>query len=125
MRVVKSHHKANHMELIKQHGKNTFKVKKEKATKKEEFIDKVVNGLNISEDIIKGAEIITLIGKRSLVIENYVKVVECEPERMQIKTKRNYICIEGKDLRIEYLYDVELRITGVIHSFTFEMKERL
>ena len=114
MRVVKSNHKANHMELIKQQGKNTFKVKKDKASKKEEFMEKVVNSLNIPEDVINGAEIITMVGKRSLVIENYVKVLECELDKIRVKTKRNNVCIVGKDLKIEYLYDVEIRIVGKI-----------
>ena len=65
------------------------KTTKEKATQKEMFMDKVISRLNIPEDILSGAEIMTMVGKRNLVIENYVKVVECETDRIVIKTKRN------------------------------------
>lgn len=95
------------------------KTTKEKATKKEMFMDKVISRLNIPEDILSGAEIMTMVGKRNLVIENYVKVVECETDRIVIKTKRNNLSIKGKKLKIEYLYDVELRISGIIDSINY------
>jgi sporulation protein YqfC len=95
------------------------KTPKEKATQKEMFMDKVISRLNIPEDILSGAEIMTMVGKRNLVIENYVKVVECETDRIVIKTKRNNLSIKGKKLKIEYLYDVELRISGIIDSINY------
>jgi sporulation protein YqfC len=95
------------------------KTTKEKATQKEMFMDKVISRLNIPEDILSGAEIMTMVGKRNLVIENYVKVVECETDRIVIKTKRNNLRIKGKKLKIEYLYDVELRISGIIDSINY------
>ena len=95
------------------------KTTKEKATQKEMFMDKVISRLNIPEDILSGAEIMTMVGKRNLVIENYVKVVECETDRIVIKTKRNNLSIKGKKLKIEYLYDVELRISGIIDSINY------
>ncbi len=99
--------------------KVVVKAKKEKAIKKEAFMDKVVSRLNIPEDIISGAEIMTMVGKRNLVIENYVKVIECETDRIVVKTKRNNLRIDGKKLKIEYLYDVELRISGIIDSINY------
>ena len=96
-----------------------MKTTKEKATQKEMFMDKVISRLNIPEDILSGAEIMTMVGKRNLVIENYVKVVECETDRIVIKTKRNNLRIKGKKLKIEYLYDVELRISGIIDSINY------
>ena len=39
------------------------------------------------EDVINGAEIISLVGKRNLVVENYVKVVEYSEELIGINDK--------------------------------------
>lgn len=99
--------------------KVVVKTKKEKSTKKDAFAEKVISRLNIPEDILNGAEIITMVGKRNLVIENYIKVLECETNKIVVKTKRNNMCIEGKKLKIEYLYDVELRISGIIDSINY------
>ena len=121
MRVLHSKHKYNHRDIIKSKGKDAFKVKRNKGIKKDEIIQKIVNKLNISEDVINGAEIISLVGKRNLVVENYVKVVEYSEELIVIKTKKNYLHISGKGLKIEYLLDVELRITGKIESISFEI----
>ena len=54
------------------------------------------------------------------MIENYIKVLEYEPDNIKVRTKRNNVCICGSNLKIEYLYDVELRITGLIKSITYE-----
>lgn len=122
MRLLRSNHKKNRRNLLKMQGKDNYKVKKNKACTREEFMDNVIRKLNISEDVLTGAEVMTLVGKRSLVIENYLKVLEYEPDEIKIKTKRNNVCICGENLRIEYLYDVELRVTGKIHSVSFELK---
>ena len=122
VRFLKSNHKKNRRNLMKMQGKDTYKVKKNKASNREEFMDNIIRKLNISEDVLTGAEVMTLVGKRSIVIENYIKVLEYEPYLIKIKTKRNNVCICGENLRIEYLYDVELRVTGKIHSVSFELK---
>ena len=100
-------------------GKGKVRIKREKAVSKEVFMDKVVRGLNIPEDILSGAEIMTMVGKRNLVIENYIKVLECETDEILVKTKRNNLRIVGKNLKIEYMYDIELRITGIIDSINY------
>lgn len=120
MRLLRSNHKTNKRNLLKKQGKDCYRVKKNKAAKKEEYIDSVLSKLNISEDVLTGAEVMTLVGKRSLVIENYMKVLVYEPDIIKVKTKRNNVSICGNNLKIEYLYDVELRITGRIQSITYE-----
>ena len=120
MRLLRSNHKANRNKILKKQGKDCYRVKKNKASKKEEIMENVLSRLNISEDVLTGAEIMTLVGKRSLVIENYIKVLEYEPDNIKVRTKRNNVCICGSNLKIEYLYDVELRITGLIKSITYE-----
>lgn len=124
MRLVHSRRGKNHRRLVKDNSKNFCKVKRLKSSAgREEIIDSIIKRLNISEDVINGAEIISLVGKRNLVIENYVKVLEYELNRIVIKTKRNYVLIEGDNLKIEYLLDEELRITGKIHNISFVLKK--
>lgn len=120
MRLLRSNHKANRSKILKKQGKDCYRVKKNKASKKEEIMENILSRLNISEDVLTGAEVMTLVGKRSLVIENYMKVLEYEPDSIKVRTKRNNVCICGNNLKIEYLYDVELRITGLIKSIAYE-----
>lgn len=124
MRLVHSRRGRNHRRLVRNNSKNFSKVKRLKSsTGREEIIDGIIKRLNISEDVINGAEIISLVGKRNLVIENYLKVIEYELDKILIKTKRNYVLVEGNNLKIEYLLDDELRITGKIDNISFVLNK--
>ena len=73
-----------------------------------------------SGDIVTGAEIISMVGRRNLVSENYIKIIEYENDKIVVRTKRNYIYILGDNLRMEYLLDSEIRISGLIISITLK-----
>ena len=122
MRLAHSRHKLNHKNVVRKIKGDGYRVRKEKVNSKDKIVQTIINKLHISEDVINGAEIISLVGKRNLVIENYVKVIEYEKEKIVVRTKKNYVCIEGNNLKIEYLLDVELRISGKIDSISFVMK---
>jgi len=122
MHVLHSKHKKNHRSVAKLLIGNRFRLRKRKTSNKDEVIDKIINRLNITEDVLNGAEIISLVGKRNLVIENYVKVVDYEEDRIVVKTKKNYLYVEGSNLKIEYITDEELRISERIDNIYFKFK---
>ena len=113
-------HKKKHGEVKKSCIGDKFKCKGSGVAKKEEIINTIIDKLGISEDIVMGAEIISMIGRRNLLIENYVKVSEYEDEKIVVRTRRNHIYILGDNLKIEYLLDDEIRISGRISSITLE-----
>ena len=122
LRIARGRHKMSHRNVVRKIKGNDFKIKKAGIISRDEIVQSIINKLHISEDVINGAEIISLIGKRNLVIENYVKVVEYEKDKIIVKTKRNYLCINGHNLVIEYLLDEELRISGRIDMISFVIK---
>lgn len=119
MRVVSSKHKKDHRSMAKKLKGNRFRIKKRKIFTREEVIHNIVDKLHISEDMINGAEIISMVGKRNLVIENYVRVVVYEEDRIVVKTKKNYVTVCGSNLKIEYMMDIEMRISGRIRNIEF------
>ncbi len=113
-------HKRNHLEMKNNYKGDKFKIYKPNLVRKEELINSIIDKLGISEDIVTGAEIISMVGRRNLVIENYIKVVEYEDEKIVVRTRRNYIYILGDNMKIEYLLDNEIRISGMISSITLK-----
>jgi sporulation protein YqfC len=113
-------HKKNHFEIKKNFKGDSFRINKFTLKKKDELINSLVSKLGISEDIVTGAEIISMVGRRNLVIENYIKIIEYENDKIVVRTKRNYIYILGDNLRMEYLLDNEIRISGLIISITLK-----
>ena len=121
MRLIHSRHKKNHRDLVNKVVGTKLKTFKYKLSDKDEIIKNIIERLNISEDILNGAEIISLVGKRNIVIENYIKVVVYDDDRIIIKTKKNYVLIEGRNLKIEYMLDIEISISGVIDNISFNI----
>ena len=122
LKIAHSRHKLNHKNMVRKIKGDGYRIKKSRKLNKDEMVQTIINKLHITEDVINGAEIISLVGKRNLVIENYVKVVEYEEEKIVVETKKNYICINGNNFKIEYLLDVELRISGKIDNISFVIK---
>ena len=122
MQLIHSRHKKNHRNLVDKFIGVNIRTIKRKFKNKDEIIENIISKTNIAEDVLNGAEIISLIGRRNIVIENYEKVIEYGDEKIIIKTKKNYVIIEGKQLKIEYLLDVEVNISGIIDNIKINIK---
>ncbi len=87
----------------------------EKATLRERFADAV----DLSKEIILDAVIISAIGDRELMLENYKSILSYSETCIQIKAKPYPLTITGSGLEIRNISRDMLYLTGRIHSISF------
>lgn len=93
----------------------TFINKKNSTDKKEQ----VVESLSLPKDIMLGASIITSVGNREALVENYKGIIEYSTECIMIQGKTCQICFQGKRLSIDYYTNEDMKITGYIQSISY------
>jgi sporulation protein YqfC len=77
------------------------------------------NILEVPKDVVLGEAIITLIGKREAIIENYKGIVKYEVDYVKVSTKNGVIEFKGLNFNITYLTNEEIKITGDIHEIIY------
>ncbi|HHV10766.1 MAG TPA: sporulation protein [Clostridiales bacterium] len=116
--------KSSHNEF-KKNSKNTLykgfaKKKKTNEYEKQTYLEELSNRLNLPADILAGAPIITATGRNEICLENYKGIIEFNSDLLRVQTKLCRICIEGKNLNILYFTEDEMKITGYIHSISYQ-----
>ncbi len=76
--------------------------------------------LEVPRDVALGESIITLTGKREMMVENYKGIVEYDEHKLKIKTKQGFVELEGNKFLITYLTDDEIKVTGHIQHIKLE-----
>ena len=66
-----------------------------------------------------GASIVTLTGNREAFIENYKGILEYTKELIVMKGKNSNICLEGRQLAIEYYTNEDMKISGSIDAVRY------
>lgn len=84
------------------------------------FSEKLFGGLEFPKDLMLGAAIVTVTGRREAVIANYRGILEYEDSRIRIQTKNCRILISGAHLAIDYYTSEEMKITGLIDTIAYE-----
>lgn len=87
----------------------------EKTTLRERFADAV----DLSKEIILDAVIISAIGDRELMLENYKSILSYSETCIQIKAKPYPLTITGTGLEIRNISRDLLYLAGRIHSISF------
>ncbi|MCI6812585.1 MAG: YabP/YqfC family sporulation protein [Lachnospiraceae bacterium] len=82
--------------------------------------EKIVDCLELPKDILLGASIITALGNRELVIENYKGILDYQEECILLQGKHYRIQIKGKRLRIAYYTKEEMKICGCITEVAYQ-----
>lgn len=117
---VKSNHKKFKKEvahdIYRQFPKN---LKKRDEKERESYLETLSNNLKISSDIIAGAPILTVTGKKQISLENYKGIIEYTGNLIRIQTKTGKIHIEGRDLNIDYFTDEEMKVSGIIQMIQY------
>lgn len=80
---------------------------------------KIIETLDISDDIFFNSPRISLLSDREIRIENYLSVLLYENNQLIVKTKDNNITIKGEHLSIDIITDEEFTIKGRIFSLEF------
>ncbi len=95
--------------------------KKQKKTEADLSIhEKVINTLELPKDLMLGAPIVTVTGRKELVITNYKGILEYEDSFIRIQTKTCRIVISGVRLAIDYYTNEEMKITGFFEAIQYE-----
>jgi sporulation protein YqfC len=80
---------------------------------------KIAEMLEMPKDVTLGEAIITLIGKREILIENYKGIIEYNDEYIKIATKNGNIQLNGTNFIVTYLTNEEIKITGDITKINY------
>lgn len=82
--------------------------------------EKMVNSLELPKDLMLGAAILTVTGRREALIANYKGILEYEDYFIRVQTKNCRILISGAHLAIDYYTNDEMKITGLIENIQYE-----
>lgn len=82
--------------------------------------ENMVETLELPKDLMYGASIVTIIGRREVLIENYKGILEYTEEYIKIQTKNAKLTVYGKRLNIEYYTNEDMKVVGFIKSIEFE-----
>lgn len=82
--------------------------------------EKMVTNLELPKDLMLGAAILTVTGRREALIANYKGILEYEDSFIRIQTKNCRIRISGAHLAIDYYTNEEMKITGYIDTIQYE-----
>lgn len=89
-------------------------------TKLKSVKENMVETLELPKDLMYGASIVTITGRREVLIENYKGIIEYTEEYIKIQTKNAKLTVYGKRLNIEYYTNEDMKVVGFIKSIEFE-----
>lgn len=84
-----------------------------------EIMEGISETIKLPSDILAGAPVISMVGQRELIIENYKGIIEYTGEKIRVQTKIGRIHVEGKRLNIDYYTVDDMKISGYITSVQF------
>jgi len=82
--------------------------------------EQVIEQLELPKDFLLGEAIVTVTGRRELLIENYKGILNYEDSFIKIQAKNCRIILTGKHLSIDYYTNEEMKITGFIEQIQYE-----
>ena len=81
---------------------------------------KLSNLTQLPIDMAAGLPYIKMCSNREVLIEDAGKLIHYENECVKVRQKRNTVVINGSDLKLIYLVNKDLRVTGFISGVCFE-----
>lgn len=115
-KVVKSEHRKYKEKANKEFYDEIKRKDKERKADRITYLEIISDNLMLPPDMIAGAPIITINGRNSVCIENHKRILEYSETKIRVQTKLSGLCIEGKNLKIAYCTQEEIKITGMIYS---------
>ncbi|MCI9021279.1 MAG: sporulation protein [Eubacterium sp.] len=85
-----------------------------------EIKQSVVRAFDLPADLAYGSVLVSVTGQNELLIENYRGILEYKDEHIRIQAKDCRILIVGKQLKIEYYTNEEMKIKGFIEQILYE-----
>ncbi|EHQ91713.1 YabP/YqfC family sporulation protein [Desulfosporosinus youngiae] len=75
--------------------------------------------LDFPPDVVGEGPKITIIGRREIMVENYISIINFSEEEIRIETAEGDIYFRGKGLMLRVILSSELQIEGELSSFSF------
>jgi len=82
--------------------------------------EQVIEQLELPKDLLMGEAIVTVTGRRELLIENYKGILNYEDSFIKIQAKNCRIMITGRKLSIDYYTNEEMKISGFFEQVQYE-----
>ncbi|MCD8335444.1 MAG: YabP/YqfC family sporulation protein [Clostridiales bacterium] len=83
-------------------------------------MDAAAEALELPADVVAGAPLIELVGKRELRMENHRGILSYDPEEISISGGRLLVRVRGEGLALGAMSGESLLITGTIRSVELE-----
>lgn len=80
----------------------------------EGFLNRLTKSLQLPEDLSKGEVLVSVRGRNCLTVENFKGISCYTPGEIKLVTKKGYLCISGKNLKIVFYTKDEIEISGCI-----------
>ena len=81
--------------------------------------EKMISQLELPKDLMLGAAIVTITGRKEVLVENYKGIIEYTDEVIVLQGKNEKIMIEGNDLSIDYYSNEDMKIAGKISGVRY------
>lgn len=81
----------------------------------------LADGLELPKDVSCGVVIVTVTGRRALVLENYKGIVSYDDDCIVIQTRDCRVAVSGCRLKVDYYTNEEMKIVGLIRQISYEV----
>ena len=75
--------------------------------------------LDFPPDVVADGPKITITGRRKILVENYISIVDFSEEEIRLETAEGDVCFGGQGLVLKVILATELRIEGELSSLSF------
>lgn len=96
-------------------------IKKAKNSK-EKMVNRIASFLEMPEELVGDNSKITLVGNRYLYLEGNNQIEDYYSHYIKIRTKKNIITLDGKEMEIKEISDSELCVEGQILNIAYESR---
>lgn len=81
--------------------------------------EKIIDTLQLPQDILRGEIRVTITGNREIWIENYKGLLEYSNTSIVLQAKNCKVQLEGKSLTIDYYTNEDMKVTGRIQCVKY------
>ena len=98
-----------------------MKAKRQVVSSREEhsFKNRLSELSELPKDVVLGIPMLTMVGQMELNIENYRGIIEYTDSLIRVHTKDGQIRVNGKNLKVEYYTNDEMKVNGHIVSIEY------
>ncbi|XCP83689.1 sporulation protein YqfC [Roseburia hominis] len=94
-------------------------MKREAGKEQKVLGNRMADAANMPKDVVLGVPIVTITGQIEANVENYRGIIEYTDVLVRIQSKSGQIKISGRNLKISYYTNDEMKITGRIERVDY------